>query len=85
MSIYNKPELKINIGCNTPSICHKKINSMNFSSTNTGRYNQPNSKKYFSKNRLDIKPSSNLNSESNVINYNSQIVPNNNINKVMTS
>ena len=63
MSIYNKPELKINIGCNTPSVCHKKINSVNFSSSNTNRYIQGNSKKYISKNQLELKSSTNLNSE----------------------
>ena len=36
MSIYNKPDLKINLGCNTPSF-HKKLSSMNFSSSYTGR------------------------------------------------
>ena len=46
MSIYNKPELKINNGFNTPSVCHKKINLLNFSSSDTKRYIQANSKKY---------------------------------------
>ena len=85
MSIYNKPDLKINIGCNTPSF-HKKINSMNFSSSNTGRSQQDNSKKYLSKNKIDLKHHPNINSESNVINYNNQqIIPNSGINKVLTS
>ena len=84
MSIYNKPDLKINIGCNTPSY-HKKINSMNFSSNNTGRNLQDNSKKYFSKNKFDLKHSTNLLSESNVINYNNQLIPNSSINKVLTT
>ena len=84
MSIYNKPDLKINIGCNTPSY-HKKINSMNFSSSNTGRSQQENAKKYFSKNKFDLKHNANLNSETNIINYNNQFVPNSNINKVLTS
>ena len=85
MSIYNKPDIKINIGCNTPSVCHKKINSVNFSSSNTNRYVQPNAKKYIARNQLDLKNSTNLNSETNMINYNSNIVPSPNINKVMTS
>ena len=59
MSIYNKPDLKINIGCNTPSVCHKKINSVNFSSSNTNRYVQPNAKKYIARNQLDLKNSTN--------------------------
>ena len=84
MSIYNKPDLKINIGCNTPSY-HKKINSMNFTSSNTGRNQQENGKKYFSKNKFDLKHSTNLNSETNIISYNNQIFPNSNINKVLTS
>ena len=85
MSIYNKPELKINIGCNTPSVCHKKINSVNFSSSNTNRYTQGNTKKYISKNQLNFKSSSNLNSDSHLLNYNSHIVPGANINKVLTT
>ena len=85
MSIYNKPDIKINIGCNTPSVCHKKINSVNFSSSNTNRYTQGNSKKYISKNQLNLKSSSNLNSESNLLNYNSHLVQSSNINKVLTS
>ena len=85
MSIYNKPDLKINIGCNTPSF-HKKINSMNFSSSNTGRTQQDNYKKYFSKNKFDLKHTTNIKSENNIINYNNQqIIPNSNINKVLTS
>ena len=85
MSIYNKPDLKINIGCNTPSF-HKKINSMNFSSSNTGRSQKDNSKKYLSKNKFDLKHHPNINSESYVINYNNQqIIPNSSINKVLTS
>ena len=85
MSIYNKPDLKINIGCNTPSF-HKKINSMNFSSSNTGRSQKDNSKKYLSKNKFDLKHHPNINSESNVINYNNQqIISNSSINKVLTS
>lgn len=84
MSIYNKPELKINIGCNTPSY-HKKINSMNFSSSNTGRNHQENGKIIFSKNKIELKHNNNLNSESNIINYNKQIILNSNINKVLTS
>ena len=85
MSIYNKPDLKINIGCNTPSF-HKKINSMNFSSSNTGRSQKDNSKKYISKNKFDLKHHTNINSESNVINYNNQqIISNSSINKVLTS
>ena len=85
MSIYNKPDLKINIGCNTPSVCHKKINSVNFSTSNTNRYIQGNTKKYISKNQLELKSSTNLNSESNLMNYNSHMMPNSNINKVMTN
>ena len=85
MSIYNKPDLKINIGCNTPSF-HKKINSMNFSSSNTGRNQQENYKKYFSKNKLDLKHSPNINSENNIINYNNQqLIPSSSISKVLTS
>ena len=85
MSIYNKPELKINLGCNTPSF-HKKINSMNISSSNTGRNQQENCKKIFSKNKFDLKHTPNLNSENNIINYNNQqLIPNSNINKVLTS
>ena len=84
MSIYNKPDLKINIGCNTPSY-HKKINSMNFSSNNTGRNLPENSKKCFSKNKYDLKHSTNLHSENNVINYNNQFIPNSSINKVLTT
>ena len=53
MSVYNKPDLKINMGCNTPSY-HKKINSMNIASFNTGRNQQGNIKKYSSKNKYDI-------------------------------
>ena len=55
MSIYNKPELKINIGCNTPSFCHKKINSVNFTSSHANRYIQANTKKYITKNPLNLK------------------------------
>ena len=85
MSIYNKPDLKINIGCNTPSF-HKKINSMNFSSSNTGRNQQENYKKYFSKNKLDLKHSQNISSENNIINYNNQqLIPSSSISKVLTS
>ena len=84
MSIYNKPDLKINIGCNTPSF-HKKINSMNFSSSNTGRSQQENLKKYNSKNKFDTKGSTNINQENNAINYNNHNIPNSNINKVLTS
>ena len=85
MSIYNKPDLKINIGCNTPSF-HKKLSSMNFSSSNTGRSLQENQKKFFFKNKFDLKHHTNINSESNIINYNNQqIIPNSNINKVLTS
>ena len=85
MSIYNKPELKINIGCNTPSFCHKKINSVNFTSSHANRYLQANTKKYITKNPLNLKSSSNINPENNGINYNSHIIQNSNINKVMTS
>ena len=70
MSIYNKPELKINIGCNTPSFCHKKINSVNFTSSHANRYLQANTKKYITKNPLNLKSSSNINPENNGINYN---------------
>ena len=85
MSIYNKPDLKINISCNTPSF-HKKINSMNFSCSNTGKNQQDNSKKYLSKNKFDLKHYPNINSESNIINYNNQqIIQNSSINKVLTS
>ena len=82
MSIYNKPDLKINIGCNTPSY-HKKINSMSISSsTNTGRNQQGNVKKYNSKNKYDTKITTDISSDTNIIN---QIIPNSNINKILTS
>ena len=86
MSIYNKPDLKINIGCNTPSF-HKKLNSLNFSASNTGRNQLDNTNKVYLKNRFDVKynTNSNLNTESNAINYNNQIIPNAGINKVLTS
>ena len=85
MSIYDKPELKINLDCNTPSICHKKINSVNFSSSNSYRYNQIDPKKYIHKNKLNVKSPSNINSKVNAINYNSNIMPKSGINKVMMS
>ena len=84
MSVYNKPDLKIDIGCNIPSY-HKKINSINISSSNTGRNQQGNVKNYFSKNKFYIKNTTNISSENNIINYNNNIIPNSNINKVLTS
>ena len=70
---------------NTPSFCHKKINSVNFTSSHANRYLQANTKKYITKNPLNLKSSSNINPENNGINYNSHIIQNSNINKVMTS
>ena len=81
MSIYSKPDLKINLGYNTPSYSHKKVNSLNFS-CNTGRFLQENSKKYCYKNKLEGKDNKNLNTE---IAFNSHNIPKSNINKVLTS
>ena len=74
MSVYNKPDLKINMGCNTPSY-HKKINSMNIAPFNTGRNQQGNIKKHSSKN---INNTTDVSSENNIINNNNQIIQNNN-------
>ena len=81
MSIYSKPDLKINLVCNTPSYSHKKVNSLNFT-CNTGRFMQDNSKKYFYKNKLEGKDNQNLNTENAI---NSHNIPKSNINKVLTS
>ena len=81
MSIYSKPDLKINLGCNTPSYSHKKVNSLNFT-CNTGRFLQENNKKYLYKNKLEGKDNQNLNSENVFNNHN---IPKSSINKVLTS
>ena len=81
MSIYSKPDLKINLGCNTPSYSHKKVNSLNFT-CNTGRFLQENNKKYLYKNKLEGKGNKNLNSENT---FNSHNIPKSSINKVLTS
>ena len=81
MSIYSKPDLKINLGCNTPSYSHKKVNSLNFT-CNTGRFLQENNKKYLYKNKLEGKDNKNLNSENT---FNSNKIPKSSINKVLTS
>ena len=81
MSIYSKPDLKINLGCNTPSYSHKKVNSLNFT-CNTGRFMQENNKKYLYKNKLEGKDNKNLNSENT---FNSNKIPKSSINKVLTS
>ena len=81
MSIYSKPELKLNLGCDTPSYSHKKVNSLNYT-CNTGRFMQENSKKYFNKNKLEGKDNKNLNTENA---FNSNNIPKSSINKVLTS
>ena len=81
MSIYNKPELKINIGCNTPSFCHKKINSVNFTSSHANRYLQANTKKYITKNPLNLKSSSNISLSRNFNDYNQILTDLTDINK----
>ena len=85
MSIHSKPELKINLGFTTPSISHKKINSVNLLSSNSRRYNPDNQKKCSNKGLLNLKSTSNINSHNNVINYNSNIMTKSGINKVMIS
>ena len=84
MSVYNKPELKCKSGTNTPSLVHKKNNSLNFS--NTGRFMQD-STKYQKNHKLEIKSNINNNTENNIINHNNFMVSNSNINinKLLTT
>ena len=81
MSVFNKPDDKTKIVSNTPSVNHKKNNSLNFP-TNTGKFAQDNINKTF-KNKLDIKNTSNDNIENNVIN--NDVNENSNINKLLTT
>ena len=85
MSLYNKPDFKVNYGTNTPSYTHKKNNSLNFT-TNPGKFLQDNANK-FQRSKLELKtnPKSNENTENNIIKYNNYMTSNPNINKLLTS
>ena len=82
MSIYNKPEMKIKMGNNTPSHIHKKNNSLNFSST-SGRFIQDNNK--YLKNRLQLKNEYNNNNTVNNILTHNNTNSNQNLNQIMSS
>ena len=81
MSVYNKPDVQTKIGANSSPFIHKKTNSLSLSSNN-GKFLRENSNK-FTKNKLELKNTSNDNMKNNVINNN--VNENSNINKLLTT